>query len=514
MIGENDEIVKVFDEHNEIRKGDFDIEELSKALSQMKNGKAPGTDSLPVEFWKIKELQQPLLDFCNATYHDNRPNEWGLLKLIPVPKKGDLTKPDNYRGISLGQSASKVFNRLILNRIRPAVDKVLRPNQNGFRENRSTSSHLLALRRLIEELRNHNQEAVLVFIDFKKAFDSIIRDKMFLILEAYGIPTETVNAIRTMYKDTSCIVSTSDGDTDPFNIVTGVLQGDPLAPFLFIICLDYAMRSSIVDSDGIVLKRRRSRRHPPQVLSDLDYADDIALIEATIAKAQDLLSRVETACQSVGLFLNAKKTKFMVVNSNDSTPIRALDGTDIEKVDDFLYLGGLTKTEKDLNSRLGQAWGALNALTKVWKADIDRKIKINVFQLSVEKILLYGSESWALSKSLEKSLDGKYTRMLRVVLNVPPNTRISNKRLYDKLQPISNIVRKRRLALAGHVARRNEPASQLLLWSPDSKKKVGRPFKTLKSIIMEDTGLTKNELLTIWQDRDAWKEFVIASPAR
>ena len=104
--------------------------------------------------------------------------------------------------------------------------------------------------------------------------------------------------------------------------------------------------------------------------------------------------------------------------------------------------------------------------------------------------------------------------MLRVVLNVPPNTRISNKRLYDKLQPISNIVRKRRLALAGHVARRNEPASQLLLWSPDSKKKVGRPFKTLKSIIMEDTGLTKNELLTIWQDRDAWKEFVIASPAR
>ena len=204
----------------------------------------------------------------------------------------------------------------------------------------------------------------------------------------------------------------------------------------------------------------------------------------------------------------------MVVNSKDTSPIRSLDGSDIEKVDDFNYLGGLTKTEKDLNSRIGQAWGALNALTKVWKAHVDNKIKINVFKLSVEKILLYGSESWALSKSLAKSLDGKYTRMLRIVLNVPPNTRISNKHLYGKLQPISCIVRKRRLALAGHVARRNEPASQLLLWSPDSKRKVGRPSTTLKSIIMEDTGLTKNELLNIWQDRDAWKEFVIASPTR
>ena len=132
-----------------------------------------------------------------------------------------------------------------------------------------------------------------------------------------------------MYKDTSCIVSTPDGDSDPFNIVTGVLQGDPLAPFLFIICLDYAMRSSIIDSDGLVLKRQRSRRHPPHVLSDLDFADDIVLIEATIAKAQDLLKRVETACQSVALFLNMKKTKFMTVNSNDTTPLRPTDSSEI-----------------------------------------------------------------------------------------------------------------------------------------------------------------------------------------
>ena len=511
---ENVEIVKVFEELKDIQKGDFDINELTKALKQMKNGKAPGSDCLPVEFWKIENLHQILLQFCNSAYHGNRPTEWGLLKLIPVPKKGDLSKPDNYRGISLAQSASKIFNRLILNRIRPAIDKVLRPNQNGFRENRSTSSHLLALRRLIEELKNHKQEAVLIFIDFKKAFDSIIRDKMFSILEAYGIPLETVNAIRTSYRETSCYVSTPDGDSDSFDIVTGVMQGDPLAPFLFIICLDYAMRSAILDTDGIVLKRRRSRRHPPQRLCDLDFADDIALIEETIKKAEELLHRVERDCQHVGLCLNPKKTKFMLVNSNDPTPLTTSDGSIIERVDDFTYLGGLTNTANEINVKLGKAWGAINALTKVWKSPVKKETKINVFRQTAEWILLYGSDSWTMTKTLERFLDGKYTKMLRVVCNVPPTTRISNKDLYGNIPPISTTIRKRRLALAGHVARREEPASQLLMWSPDSKRKTGRPSTTLKTVILEDTGLTKIELNNIMKDREAWRRIVIASPSR
>ena len=97
--------------------------------------------------------------------------------------------------------------------------------------------------------------------------------------------------------------------------------------------------------------------------------------------------------------------------------------------------------------------------------------------------------------SFAKSLNGKYTRMLRAVLNVPPNSQISNKRLYDKLQPISSIVRKRRLALTGHVARRNEPA--------EINHHGGYRIDEKRAM-----------LTIIWQDRDAWKKFVIASPTR
>ena len=113
-------------------------------------------------------------------------------------------------------------------------------------------------------------------------------------------------AIRVMYENTWALVITPEGKTEQFAIDTGMLQGDPLAPFLFIICSDYALRSAITDSDGLTLKRRSSSRHPAVVRADLDYADDIALLENTIKSAQHLLNRVEKACQVVGFPKHSK----------------------------------------------------------------------------------------------------------------------------------------------------------------------------------------------------------------
>ena len=111
---------------------------------------------------------------------------------------------------------------------------------------------------------------------------------MFVILEAYGIPPAICNAIKVVYLETSAIVLTPEGETAPFSINTGVLQGDPLAPFLFIVVLDYALRQSISHLGGILLKRRRRARHPAQHLADLDYADHIALMENLLKSAESL----------------------------------------------------------------------------------------------------------------------------------------------------------------------------------------------------------------------------------
>ena len=136
---------------------------------------------------------------------------------------------ENYRGITLTSIAAKIYNSMLLNRIRPHIDPVLRKNQNGFRTNRSTTGQILTIRRIIEGVKNKNLPAVLVFIDFSKAFDSIHREKMKEILIAYGIPGETVNAIMMLYRNTRSMVRSPDGDTDFFDIIAGVLQGDTIA---------------------------------------------------------------------------------------------------------------------------------------------------------------------------------------------------------------------------------------------------------------------------------------------
>ena len=107
------------------------------------------------------------------------------------------------------------------------------------------TSQILTIRRILEGVRAKNLEATILFVDFTKAFESIHRGKMDQILLAYGLPKETVAAIIMLYRNTKVKVRSPDEDTDYFDIVAGVLQWDTLAPYLFIICLDYVLRTSI-----------------------------------------------------------------------------------------------------------------------------------------------------------------------------------------------------------------------------------------------------------------------------
>lgn len=123
--------------------------------------------------------------------------------IVPLPKRGDLTLMNNYRGISLMSVVAKVYNKVLLYRIRDPIDKILRANQAGFRRGRGCTEQVHILRRIIEGFQDKKLDYYITFVDFKKIFDSIKRSTMFDILRHYGIPDKTVRAIRKQVKE-SC----------------------------------------------------------------------------------------------------------------------------------------------------------------------------------------------------------------------------------------------------------------------------------------------------------------------
>ena len=111
------------------------------------------------------------------------------------------------------------------------------------------------------------------------------------ILLSYGLPKETVAAMTILYRNTKVKVRSPDRDTEYFNIVAGVLQGDTLAPYLFIICVDYVLRTSIdkIKENSFKLTKKRSRRYPAKTITNADYADDIAILANKPNQAEKLL---------------------------------------------------------------------------------------------------------------------------------------------------------------------------------------------------------------------------------
>ena len=127
---------------------------------------------------------------------------------------------------------------------------------------------------ILESVHAKSLEATILFVDFTKGFNSIHKWKMEQILLTCSRSKETVTAIMILYRNTKVKVHSPDGDTAYFDIIAGVLQGDTLAPYLFIICLDYVLRTSvdIMKDNSFKLTKERSRRYPAQAISGTDSA--------------------------------------------------------------------------------------------------------------------------------------------------------------------------------------------------------------------------------------------------
>ena len=171
---------------------------------------------------------------------------------------------------------------------------------------------------------------------------------------------------------------------------------------------------------------RKSSRYPSKVLNDLEFADDIAWLESSISRAQSQLTRTANAAADLGLVISAPKTEDITIHCCPQPPLEVY-GSTINHVQDFKYLGSMmTSSSGDLKRRKGLAWTAFWKLERLWRCpNISISTKIKLFNTACVTVLLYGCESWVLSKAVESEINGFGTSCYRIMLNIKRIDRVS-----------------------------------------------------------------------------------------
>ena len=350
----------------------------------------------------------------------------------------------------------KVFCSVLLKRLRDAVDILLREEQAGFRRGRSCSDQIFVLRNIIEQSNEFQKPLLLNFVDFTKAFDSLHRDSIWKILRYYGIPQIYINLFKNLYQGSTCSVRTDGGCTEDFSIVTGVRQGCVLSPLLFVLVIDFIMRHS-VNGPRYGIPWSDDVR-----LTDLAYADDVALLAGTQPALQEMTSHLATEAKKFGLHINCKKTKTMSVCRSTKINL-ALDGKPIEEVQDFIYLGSIMSknggTDADVRRRIGLATMTFQKMRKIWATkSVNLTTKIRLYRSCVVPIATYASETWRATKMITHRLNVFNQKCLRKILGIRFSDHIRNEEVLKRseVQTIAGLIKQKRVRWAGHVLRMPE----------------------------------------------------------
>ena len=378
--------------------------EAFKALKEFAAQKTPGTDGLLTEFLKFfwPELKSLIVESFNYAFLNGSlsiSQRRGIISLIPKKNK-DKTILENLRPISLLNVDYKILTKVLANRLEKVLPKIINPDQTGYVKGRYIGENIRLIQDLMFHLDKENSPGIAVFVDFRKAFDTIEWNYLKKALTLFNFGPDFLQWFKTVYSNISSCILNNGHASHFFSLTRGVKQGCPLSGLLFVIGLDLLARA-IKNHD--LIKGITIRNHE---IKTTMYADDTTVFLSHTESVPHLLELLNQFKVVSGLEVNSTKTEAMWLgkwkNRCDTPfnfkwpvdPICALGvffSYDTIKADKLNFDEKLRSMEKVLN---------------IWK---NRKLtligRINIVKTLVLSKLIFNSSNLSLPKDLPDTIN-------------------------------------------------------------------------------------------------------------
>jgi endonuclease/exonuclease/phosphatase family metal-dependent hydrolase len=498
------------------------IDEIEAAILKLQNNKSPGDDNIPAELFKegrevILSSLQTFIE--NVWFNETLPKSFKSGVICPLHKKGDAFVCDNYRAITLLNIGYKILSNIIYERLKKYTQDVIGKYQCGFTSGRSTTDQIFMLRQIIEKSREFDMDTYHLFIDFRAAYDSINKTKLYAAMEELGIPQKLIRLVKCTMTNLVSVVKIEKDKSRPFAVNNGLRQGDSLACLLFNIALEKVIREAEVETRNTIFV------HSTQILA---FADDIDLVSRSLPNLKENFIKLEKAAENMGLKINESKTKLMYISSVKSRHDRlgqnfTIGEYNFEVVEIFIYLGSLVtkdnNMEEEIKRRILLANKCYYGLQKHMKSKIVSKTtKIRLYKTLILPTLMYGCETWTLTKASENLLGCFERKILRkiygpVQLDQGIYRRRYNDELYNLYQEpdVVTKIKVARLRWIGHIERKDDDdkTKKILFRNPDRTRRRGRPKQRWLDCVEADIRkLNIRNWRSVARDRTEWQSIL------
>ena len=536
-------------------------EAVQKALLKMKDGKAAGGSGIVAEMLKAAgETGLDLLtDLLNSIIHDQEmPCDWDMSVIKNCYKgKGDALVRGNYRGLKLLEHPMKLFERVIEQLIRESIS--IDDMQFGFMPGRGTTDAIFIVRQVQEKYIAKGKDLYLTFVDLEKAFDRVPRKVVDWALRKVGVEEWIIKVVMAMYENCESAVNINGTIGKPFSVKVGVHQGSVLSPLLFVIVMEALSNDfkaglpyELLYADDLVLMAESIQELETMYTAWKEGMEKKGL-RVNIGKTKVMVSNKTIGtqnksgkwpcgvcrkgvgevsaiqCNQCNAWIHKKCSKikgsltkaqnFMCstckqgkaeVNIPDKV---TLAGGSLEVVAKFCYLGDMLDAgggaQSSTITRVQCGWNKFRELQPLLTSKATTpKTKGQLYKSCVQRVMIYGSETWPVKTEDTQRLHRNEMIMVRLMCGVSRSDRLTCKELWATLgiDPITDVMRRERLRWFGHTERKDEENYLRKVQTLEIPGKVpsGGPRKTWKHVVDDDlrrTGLDRAQA----QNRDAWR---------